>query len=576
MRSLFVLHLMFIFFGTAFSQPLRIAILDFDNISGIAKYDGLGKAMSSMLISDIESNVSPKRLQLVERAQIQKILKEQNFQKSASFDKNTSVKMGKLLGVNFLLIGDIFILDNSLVINARLTDASTGDIKFSEKQEGKINEWLTVKTKLGKGVVTSISMPFTEPRIPDGTISSAVLTTYASAIEENDKGNYEKAETLISTAKEFNPDFGYLDDLKNEVEKLKKQLFEVSSKVNSLVKNPIELFYKLKAKSDTIQAYQVIDDAINNLKEDDPYRFNKKVYLLNTKAYSLIESGKLKQAKDIVNEIRNIEPFFMRGIITQLHMNAILKEYDEIERLNNFVIQNEDLFYSSHLREKSKLTLDILGYGYQIKSGFKAEEFSEREQLDLFILPFEFSNYIVSELAKIETVDTSKLRLYWLSSLQYISKEENFSYLINSKPFHFFKLFNNLLWASAKKQPKWTSGIKLEQMDTFFYSQTIEYYKSQLINNGFKPKDPFFTEDRYKDAFLKDWDYLNFRLNRGHVFYLNNQKEKAYEMYCNLIKDYDPQYVVYAYQLVKNFKQIILNDWKDLNLKDTFDETFCK
>jgi hypothetical protein len=36
------------------AQVIRVAILDFENISGIPKYDGLGKAMSSMLISDIE------------------------------------------------------------------------------------------------------------------------------------------------------------------------------------------------------------------------------------------------------------------------------------------------------------------------------------------------------------------------------------------------------------------------------------------------------------------------------------------------------------------------------------------
>ena len=54
------------------AQTLKVAILDFENISGIPKYDGLGKAMSSMLISDIEANVSAKRLQLVERSQIQK------------------------------------------------------------------------------------------------------------------------------------------------------------------------------------------------------------------------------------------------------------------------------------------------------------------------------------------------------------------------------------------------------------------------------------------------------------------------------------------------------------------------
>jgi TolB-like protein len=236
MKKLLCLIILSALIKSAFAQPIRIAILDFDNISGIAKYDGLGKAMSSMLISDIESNVSSKRMQLVERAQINKIMKEQNLQKTASFDKNTSVKMGKLLGVNFILIGDIYILDNNLVINARLTDVSSGDIKFSEKQEGKVNEWLTIKTKLGKGVATNLSIPFTEPRIPDAIVAPAVLTTYASAIEENDKGNFEKAETLISTAKEFNPDFGYLDDLKDEVEKLKKQIAKNTADIKVLNK----------------------------------------------------------------------------------------------------------------------------------------------------------------------------------------------------------------------------------------------------------------------------------------------------------------------------------------------------
>lgn len=265
MRSLIVFQLMFIFLGTSFSQPLRIAILDFDNISGITKYDGLGKAMSSMLISDIESNVSPKRLQLVERAQINKIMKEQNLQKSASFDKSTSVKMGKLLGVNFILVGDIYILDNILVINARLTNVSTGDIKFSEKQEGKVNEWLTIKTKLGKGVTSNLSMPFTEPRIPDAIVAPAVLTTYASAIDENDKGNFEKAETLINTAKEFNSEFGYLDDLKDEVEKLKKKITALQAEVETSVENPIQSAFNFFQKDDYSNAIKYFLIGLNRI-----------------------------------------------------------------------------------------------------------------------------------------------------------------------------------------------------------------------------------------------------------------------------------------------------------------------
>ena len=134
MKRILFLFLILFSANVVIAQITRVAILDFDNISGIGKYDGLGKAMSSMLISDIEANVSPKRLQLVERAQIQKILKEQNFQTSGSINKNTSVKTGKILGVNYLLVGDVYILNDQLIINARLTNTETGDIVFSKKQ----------------------------------------------------------------------------------------------------------------------------------------------------------------------------------------------------------------------------------------------------------------------------------------------------------------------------------------------------------------------------------------------------------------------------------------------------------
>ena len=130
MKKNLILFLVLAFNYFSNAQSIKVAILDFENTSGIAKYDGLGKAMSSMLISDIEANVSPKRLQLVERAQIQKILKEQNFQKTSSVDKASSVKMGKLLGVKYLLVGDIFVLNDALVINSRLVDTETGNIKF--------------------------------------------------------------------------------------------------------------------------------------------------------------------------------------------------------------------------------------------------------------------------------------------------------------------------------------------------------------------------------------------------------------------------------------------------------------
>jgi TolB-like protein len=255
------------------SQAVRVAILDFQNISGNVKYDGLGKAMSSMLISDIESNVSPKRLQLVERAQIQKILKEQNFQASGSVNKSTAVQAGKILGVKYLLIGDVFILNDQLVINARLTNTETGDIVFSKKQEGKMLNWLSLKTTIAKDLATNLSLPFTEPRISDVTISSAVLTTYANAIDEKDKGNFEKAEILINATKEFDQNFAYLDDLSNEVKQLKKQFENLEIQVETAVENPIAAAINFKQKNDLKTSTKYLQIGLRRLNNN---QFGKK------------------------------------------------------------------------------------------------------------------------------------------------------------------------------------------------------------------------------------------------------------------------------------------------------------
>jgi carbamoyltransferase len=49
-----------------------------------------------------------------------------------------------------VLVGDIFVLNDDLVINARLTSVENGEIKFSNKQTGKLYQWLGVKTKIAK------------------------------------------------------------------------------------------------------------------------------------------------------------------------------------------------------------------------------------------------------------------------------------------------------------------------------------------------------------------------------------------------------------------------------------------
>ena len=326
------------------AQTTRVAILDFENISGITKYDGLGKAMSSMLISDIEANVSPKKLQLVERAQIQKVLKEQYFQTSGSVNKNTAVQAGKLLGVNYLLIGDVYILNDELIINARLTNTETGDIVFSKKQEGKTVGWLTLKTNIAKDLATSLTQPFSVPTIPDKEIPMATITTFGNAIIAKDVGDTLLAGKLVETVQEFSPEFKYLDDLKAELDEIKEKLKVQSQKIEVLEKSGGRII-----NPQSFEDY-VHNLKLNGFKEDDYIGLFKK--FTNRISYSDIESISSGPICYIVNSFDH---------------NEIIEAYKkQIDFLNNISKIEDDSVLINFCLPKALNFIDALNNEYKL------------------------------------------------------------------------------------------------------------------------------------------------------------------------------------------------------------------
>lgn len=263
--------LLFIVFQSN-AQSTKIAVLDFDNVSGNTKYTGLGKAMSSMLITDIEANTSKQKVQFIERGQIQKILKEQNFQSTKAVDKSSTVKTGKILGVKYLLIGDIFVLNDQLIINARLTNAETGEITFSKKQEGKLSEWLKLKTNIAIQLSKSLSLPFKTPSMIDKEVGEATIIKFGDAIQAKDNGDFKQAGEIIASIQTNNPEFNYINDLKNQldqlskkVEKVEKNVENLSSQVQSIDSRIAEIESKINAKTKIAIPNSLEDYLINSI-----------------------------------------------------------------------------------------------------------------------------------------------------------------------------------------------------------------------------------------------------------------------------------------------------------------------
>jgi len=89
----------------------RIAILDFDystvqtvSASLFGTNVDIGKGIQQMLVTDLVKDGS---YSVIERAVMDKILSEQNFSNSNRADPNSAAKIGKLLGVDAIIVGNI-------------------------------------------------------------------------------------------------------------------------------------------------------------------------------------------------------------------------------------------------------------------------------------------------------------------------------------------------------------------------------------------------------------------------------------------------------------------------------------
>lgn len=110
-RVLWVLAFVFLFVvSTAWGAgeaKKRVAVFDFDFGAVHHWWNGewdIGKGISSMIVTNL---VRDGTYRVIERQQLDKILQEQNFSNSERANPATAAKIGKILGLNAIIIGTI-------------------------------------------------------------------------------------------------------------------------------------------------------------------------------------------------------------------------------------------------------------------------------------------------------------------------------------------------------------------------------------------------------------------------------------------------------------------------------------
>ncbi len=139
------------------NKPI-IAVLAFDNTSigaDAKNYDGLGKGIADLLITDMASNA---KVRLVDRDRIQTVLQEQNLVKANAIDPQTAVRVGRILGAQYAIVGSFMNVNGQMVLTGRTIDVETTEIANPQKVQAKGDDVLGLIAMLSQKLNNDIKL----------------------------------------------------------------------------------------------------------------------------------------------------------------------------------------------------------------------------------------------------------------------------------------------------------------------------------------------------------------------------------------------------------------------------------
>lgn len=196
--------------GFAPAPKKTVAILYFDNHTGQSDYDPLGRGISSMMISDLSS---VKEIQLVERERMQDLIKEIDAQHTSYFDSTTSVKAGKLIGAEYVVVGAFASVKKQMRIDTRVIRVQTGEIVKTAEVSGDEDKFFDLEQKLADRLVDGLGIALSPEEQQalaaqekaDSVSAVSTMIEYSKALASYDRGEYVDALQQMAPAMKHAP-----------------------------------------------------------------------------------------------------------------------------------------------------------------------------------------------------------------------------------------------------------------------------------------------------------------------------------------------------------------------------------
>ncbi len=170
----------------------RVAVLDFSSFmmgQGGASVN-LGKAISAMLVTEFAGREG---LQVVERQEIGALLDEQDLTFSGRIDEANAIAIGKMLGVQYILLGQVTSIVDNLRMDIRAVDVETSEIVTVLKKSDKTSELFAVVVGLADDFMAALNLTPPSQRPEMERIPVTATIAFSRALDFEDRGEIEEA-----------------------------------------------------------------------------------------------------------------------------------------------------------------------------------------------------------------------------------------------------------------------------------------------------------------------------------------------------------------------------------------------
>jgi TolB-like protein len=189
-----------------------LAVLPFHNDGSYGQdrenFDALQKGIAGMLISELAQNPAAR---VVEREEIQKLLDEQNLSAAGRVDPQTAVKLGKLVGARYVVLGRFIDFYDDFRLDARLVNVETREIVRLERGQAARDQLYQIIQNVASRLMQDANLPPLGKPASDQRqrrqIPTEALTYYSRALLYQDRGQKDKAVEMYQKALALFPQY---------------------------------------------------------------------------------------------------------------------------------------------------------------------------------------------------------------------------------------------------------------------------------------------------------------------------------------------------------------------------------